>query len=72
MQRVPVESSSIASIAYAPQNRVLEVEFRQPGEIYRYLDVPPTEYAAFLAADCKGIYLNQVFKRRGYRYIQIV
>jgi KTSC domain-containing protein len=35
MQRVPVESSSIASIGYAPQERVLELEFRQSGEIYQ-------------------------------------
>jgi hypothetical protein len=65
MQRGPVESSSIASMGYAPRNRVLGVEFRQFGEIYRYLDVPTAEYAAFLAADSKDTYLNQVFKPRG-------
>jgi KTSC domain len=68
MQRVPVESSSIASVGYAPQERVLELEFRQSGEVYQYFDVPAEEYAAFLAADSKGTYLNQQFKPRGYRY----
>ncbi len=68
MQRVPVESSSIASIGYAPQQRVLELEFRQSGEVYQYFDVPAEDYAAFLAADSKGTYLNQQFKLRGYRY----
>jgi KTSC domain-containing protein len=68
MQRVPVESSSIASIGYAPQECVLELEFRQSGEVYRYFDVPAEEYAAFLAADSKGTYLNQQLKPRGYRY----
>ncbi len=68
MQRVPLESSSIASIAYAPQERVLELEFRQSGEVYQYFDVPAEGYAAFLAADSKGTYLNQQFKPRGYRY----
>jgi hypothetical protein len=67
MQRVPVESSSIASIGYAPQERVLELEFRQSGEVYQYFDVP-AEYVAFLTADSKGTYLNQQFKPRGYRY----
>ena len=71
MQRVPVESSSIASIGYAPQRRVRELEFRQSGEVYQYFDVPAEEYAAFLGADSKGTYLNQVFKLRGYRYIRI-
>jgi KTSC domain len=68
MQRVPVESSSIASIGYAPQQRVLELEFRQSSEVYQYFDVPAQEYTAFLAADSKGTYLNQQFKPRGYRY----
>ena len=57
MQRVPVESSSIASIGYAPQERVLELEFRQSGEVYQYFDVP----------DSKGTYVNQQLKPRGYR-----
>ncbi len=71
MQRVPVDSSSIASIGYAPQERVLELEFRQSGEVYRYFDVPADEYGAFLAAESKGAYLNQHFKPRGYRYQRI-
>lgn len=71
MQRVPVESSSIASIGYASQRRVLELQFLQSGEVYQYFDVPAEEYAAFLDADSKGTYLNQVFKLRGYRYIRI-
>ena len=67
MQRVPVESSSIASIGYAPKERVLELEFRQSGEVYQYFDVPSEEYTAFLAADSKGTYVNQQLKPRGYR-----
>lgn len=50
MQRIPVESRTIASIGYASKERVLELEFRQSGEIYQYFDVPATEYTAFLAA----------------------
>ncbi len=68
MQRVPVESSSIASIGYAAQERVLELEFRQSGDVYQYFDVPAEEYTAFLAADSKGTYVNQKLKPRGYRY----
>ncbi len=68
MQRVPVESSSIASIGYASQERVLELEFRQSGEVYQYFDVPVEEYTAVLAADSKGTYVNQQLKPQGYRY----
>src|SRR5579863_1784852 len=68
MQRVPIESSSIASIGYAPQERVLELELRQSGEVYQYFGGPAEEYTAFLAADSKGTYVNQQLKSRGYRY----
>ncbi|MFY9910889.1 MAG: KTSC domain-containing protein [Candidatus Sulfotelmatobacter sp.] len=71
MQRVSVDSSSIASIGYAPEQQVLELEFRQSGEVYQYFDVPAEEHAAFLAADSKGTYLNLQFKPRQYRYHRV-
>jgi hypothetical protein len=37
MHRVSVDSSSIASIGYAPEQQVLELEFRQSGEVYPVL-----------------------------------
>ena len=71
MQRVSVDSSSIASIGYAPEQQVLELEFRQSGEVYQYFDVPAEEHTAFLAADSKGTYLNLQFKPRQYRYHRV-
>ncbi|MGA9977752.1 MAG: KTSC domain-containing protein [Candidatus Sulfotelmatobacter sp.] len=71
MQRVSVDSSSIASIGYAREQQVLELEFRQSGEVYQYLDVTVDEHAAFLAADSKGTYLNLHFKPRQYRYRRV-
>jgi len=71
MQRVSVDSSSIASIGYAPEQQVLELEFRQSGEVYQYFDVPAEEHAAFLAAASKGTYLNVQFKPRHYRYHRV-
>jgi KTSC domain len=71
MRRISVESSSIASVGYAPQERLPELEFRQSGEVYQYFDVPGEEYIAFLAADSKGTYLNLHFKPRQYRYHRV-
>jgi hypothetical protein len=71
MQRVPVDSSSITSIGYAPEQQVLELEFRQSGEVYQYFNVPAEEHTAFLAADSKGTYLNRHFKPRLYRYLWV-
>jgi hypothetical protein len=71
MQREPIDSTVLASMGYAATSRILELEFRGTGQVYRYFDVPPQEHAAFLAAESKGTYLNQVFKPQGYRYIRI-
>jgi hypothetical protein len=71
MQRVPVDSSSIASIGYAPEQQVLELEFRESREVYQYFDVPAAEFTAFLAAGSKGTYLNLHFKPRQYRYRRV-
>ena len=71
MRRIPVRSTSIASIGYLPASRELEIRFRASGDVYRYFDVPGEEYAAFMAAESKGTYLNQVFKSREYRYVLV-
>lgn len=69
MRRIEVDSTSIAAIGYDSRRRILEIVFRQSGRVYRYLDVPSEEHAAFVAAESKGLYLNQILKRRGYRYV---
>jgi len=66
--REVVDSSSILSIGYDPASRVMEIEFKETGEVYRYFDVPAAEYRAFKEAPSKGTYLNQQFKKAGYRY----
>jgi hypothetical protein len=71
MERVQVNSTSIASLGYEAEKRVLEVEFRDSGEVYRYFEVPVAEFEAFLAAPSKGSYLNQTFKKREYRYVRV-
>jgi hypothetical protein len=62
---------SIASIGYRRAQQELEIEFRASGDVYRYFDVPAEEYVAFMAAESKGTYLNQVFKPREYRYVVV-
>jgi hypothetical protein len=68
MLRVAVTSRSVASIGYDRRKRMLEIEFRPSGDLYRYFDVPDEEHAAFMAAESKGSYLNHILKSRGYHY----
>jgi hypothetical protein len=66
--RKAVESSSIASIGYDSTLRILDIEFKESGEVYQYFEVPPEEHEAFMGASSKGGYLNLQFKKAGYRY----
>ena len=58
IDRVTVESSSLVSIGFAREARVLEIEFRS-GAIYRYLGVPQTVFEALKKAESKGRYFAQ-------------
>jgi len=58
MERIPVDSSSIASIGYDMGQRVLEVEFEHGG-VYQYAGVPPSVYTAFVNAPSKGRYFHR-------------
>jgi hypothetical protein len=64
---IPVSSSNIAAIGYSPNYQVLKVDFLK-GNSYRYFDVPPLVFQAFLEAPSKGGFLNSVIKRGGFEY----
>jgi hypothetical protein len=68
MRRLPIDSSVIVAMGYDPATEVLEIEFKTSGNVYRYFGVPASEYRAFLEASSKGTYLDQQFKKAGYRY----
>lgn len=67
--RLPVESSSLASVGYLIDSQTLEVEFRS-GAVYRYFDVPQEIHQGFIAAESKGVFFNRAVKGRfGYARI---
>lgn len=71
MDRDPVDSTSLASVGYDPARAILEVQFRDSGEVYAYLDVPEATYRALLAAESLGRYLNYEIKGR-YEYVRML
>jgi lysyl-tRNA synthetase class 2 len=58
MQRQKVESSFIEEIGHDPFTSVMEILFSN-GEVYQYLDVPYTEYEAFMMAQSKGRWFHR-------------
>lgn len=71
IRRHPVDSDAVASIGYSKDTGMLEIEFRDSGEVYRYLAVPEQEFRNLLMANSMGTYLNTKFKKAGYRYLRI-
>lgn len=61
MTHVEVKSSNLKSVAYDPENRVLEVVFHGGGK-YRYQDVPEEAYDKLLAAESVGRFFVKEIK----------
>lgn len=61
MTRHPIESSNIRDIAH--EGTILEVTFKS-GKRYRYLAVPPEDFAKLMAAESKGSHFASAIKPR--------
>lgn len=67
MDRVPVSSSNVDSIAW--EDNVLEVAFLSGG-VYHYYDVSKDIYDDMLVADSVGSFLHQYVKGT-YNYVKV-
>ena len=63
MDRRRVASSSIRSIGYDAETKILEIEFRRGGT-YRYHDVPELVYRRLMASPSKGAFFNSSIAER--------
>jgi hypothetical protein len=63
MKRSTVRSSTIRTIGYDPETRVLEIEFHRRGT-YRYFDVPDLVYRGLIRSLSKGSYFNTAISQR--------
>src|SRR5579864_20453 len=54
MTWLALESKMFTSAWYDADKQVLYLRFRKTGDVYRYFDVPVTEYQAFLDAESRG------------------
>lgn len=63
IDRITIESSSLASLGYAADEGVLEAEFRN-GDVYRFFLVPANLWKEFLNAHSKGAFFNSRVRDR--------
>lgn len=68
MNRLPVESTMVASAAYFPDRGLLELEFRD-GALYRFFDVPVRCFQQFMASDSKGYFNRNIRNRFPYQLL---
>jgi hypothetical protein len=62
MERIKISgSSNIVGVGYDETDHILEIEFTTGG-VYRYLDVKPNIYSAFIESSSKGTYFYQNIK----------
>ncbi len=68
------DSKKVARAGYDESRQRLAVEFKRfakdgaavaPAVTYEYTDTTPAEYAAFLAAESKGAFINATFVKLG-------
>ena len=59
--RTPVSSSVLVSVGYDPERLVLELELTS-GNVYRYIDVPPSVHADLMRAESLGRFYNDKIK----------
>ena len=61
IERVPVTSSTVASVGYDPDEQTMAVEFKG-GDVYHYHDVDKDSYNNLLAAKSIGSHLHANIK----------
>jgi len=54
MKRHHVESSALESVGYDRERKILELEFRDNGGVWQYLNLPPSVYNKFNRAKSRG------------------
>ena len=62
LRKIPVSSGHILNVSYDNEEGVMFVEF-QNGSRYRYSNVGPAVYTAFMDSPSKGNYLHKVIKQ---------
>jgi hypothetical protein len=70
MERHQVQSSALQSVGYDPENKILELEFRDSGGVWQYFKLPRAVYNKFIHAPSLGNYFVTKIKGK-YREMKM-
>jgi len=62
LKKIPIASGHILNVQYDPEVNAMFVEF-QNGSRYKYNNVDPTVFTAFMDSPSKGNYLHKVIRQ---------
>ncbi|HEY0245423.1 MAG TPA: KTSC domain-containing protein [Mucilaginibacter sp.] len=71
MHRHHVESSVFRNIGYDQEARILEVEFKDTGDVWQYYAFPPRAYKKFINSESLGHFFTKYIKNK-YHEIQML
>ncbi len=63
MKTIAVDSTTLRTVGYDAERRLLQVEFHNRS-IYQYFDVPAIVYEELMKAPSKGAYFNRSIRPR--------
>ena len=63
MHTIPIQSTTLAAVAYDGSEKLLQLEF-PTGSAYRYYGVPSEVYQELMQAPSKGEYFNRHIRGR--------
>jgi hypothetical protein len=69
MERIELDSKTLAWVGYSPEWKMLELGFRT-GRIYEYYDVPRNVFQELLTSESKGAFFNLQIRNR-FRYRRV-
>lgn len=65
-QEVEMPSTAIADVKYDPSTRVCHVKYRGGNKWYRFINMSPQQFKAFMNASSKGRYVQFVMRKKNY------
>lgn len=65
-QEVEIPSTAIADVKYDPKTRVCHVKYRGGNKWYRFINMSPQQFKAFMNASSKGRYVQFVMRKKNY------
>ena len=70
MRRIYIDSSVFKSVGYDRDEKILELEFRDNGDIWQYHNFPQLAYKKFINSESRGNFFTKLIRNK-YPEVQV-